>query len=119
MRSHDHVAMRRLAIAVLATAMYDAAGVIETRRESVVRATYGGKTVSDVRGSERSAAEIQREAYDWLTTPSERLEMWSDMAGLDMDVVIAGADAAIEYAKRTPRDNSALATGRRGGKGIR
>ncbi len=99
----DPISTKKLAIAVLATAMYDAAGVIETRERGGV-----------VRGRQSSAAELQREAYDWLTTPSARLELWSDLAGLDMATVIAGADAAIEYAKRTPRDNSALATGRRG-----
>ena len=92
--------MRRLAVAVLATAMYDAAGIIETR------GAEGGHVRGNVRGGVASAAEIQREAYAWLTTPSGRLELWSDLAGLDMATVIDGADAAIEYARRTPRGES-------------
>lgn len=100
--------MKRLAVAVLAAAMYDAAGVIETKQER--------RSVRSVRGTVLSVAEIQAEAYAWLTTPSERLEFWAECAGLDMDTVIRGADAAVEYAKRTPRGESIFADVRRIGK---
>lgn len=88
-RSHD-LAMRRLAAAVIACAMYDAAGLAETHH-------------GHVRGEWMSVEEVAREAYAWLTTESERLEFWAEAAGLDMQTVIDGADAAIDYARRTPR----------------
>jgi hypothetical protein len=99
----DAVALRRLGVAVLTAAIYDAAGLIECHR-------------TQVRGTWMTAAELQGDAYLWLTTASERLDFWSECAGLDMQAVIDGADAAIEYAKRTPRRESIWGDVRRVGR---
>jgi hypothetical protein len=94
---HSAETMRKLGVAVIAAAIYDAAGLIEMKAE---RGRYM------VRGTWMTAAELQEDAYLWLTTESERLDFWAECAGLDMQTVIDGADAAIAYAKRTPRGQS-------------
>lgn len=99
----NDLSLRKLAAAVLSCALYDAAGLAAPFRRGSVRGS--GKLLS--------AADVAREAYAWLTTPSERLEFWSEAAGLDMKTVIDGADAGIDYARRTPRSESVWSSARR------
>jgi len=81
--------VRRLAVAVLQRAAFDAAGLIDT--------STWGKSVA--LRAER-AEWIREESYDWLTTPSAALALWADVAGIAMRDVIDGADAAVEYARK-------------------
>lgn len=103
MALHNRSGVRRLAVAVLACAFYDAAGLAAPSHRGCVRGAWGGESVEAVAA----------EAYDWLTTPSDRLEFWAECAGLDMQTVIDGADAAVAYARRTPRAESVWSSSRR------
>lgn len=82
--------MRRLAVAVLQRAAFDAAGMVYS--------DAGGDLLPSTRDARRSS--IAAEAYDWLTTPGASLDLWTEVAGIAMRDVIDGADTAVEYAKR-------------------
>lgn len=81
--------VRRLAIAVLQRAAFDAAGLIDT-------STWGASL--GLRAERK--ARVQCDAYDWLTTPGDNLDFWSEAAGIGMVDVIDGADSAVAYALR-------------------
>ena len=98
---------QRLAVAVLRLAVRDAAGLIEAHRVSEARpearAIRGKRTMFDDDGQPLTREAIQREALDWLTTPSDRLAFWCSLLGLDVEDVIEGVDGGIEHAKRVSR----------------
>jgi hypothetical protein len=86
---------RALAIAVLRLAIKDACGQIEAthvhRGQGAARTYRAGQ-----RGKATTREQIEADAYDWLTTESESLAFWCELAGIDMDTVLEGADGAIE-----------------------
>jgi hypothetical protein len=88
----DRRGVRRLAVAVLQRAAFDAAGLIDT-------STWGANP--RLRAERRGR--VQADAYDWLTTPGVDLEFWSEAAGIGMRDVIDGADSAVAYALKRAR----------------
>jgi hypothetical protein len=82
---------RSLAIAVLRLAIKDACGQIEASHVHRGLRTGRGRPAKQA-----TREQIEADAYDWLTTESEGLAFWCEMAGIDMETVIEGADGAIE-----------------------
>lgn len=104
----DEQAQRNLAAAVIRRAVNDAAGIIEPWRYSVstgrrVDRVAGRRPVIMEDGVPLTKERIREEATRWISRPSDELEFWCHLAGIEMDALTDHHERAVAYAQAHTR----------------